>query len=287
MLISSPIIGAHVSVAGGLHLAPERAHSIGANGIQIFTRNQRTWRAKPISNDELKAFQAAIKDYPLQSITSHASYLLNLANPHAEPWERSIVALAQEYERCQILNIPLLVIHPGAHLDSGLEAGIKRIAAALDRVLGNVDEGPTLLLENVAGQGTTIGRTFDELASIIGAMDHGHRTGFCLDTAHAYAAGYDLSSESGFASTMEELARTLGGERLHMLHINDSKVPLNSRKDRHAPLGHGHMGWSAFARLLQDPLTAQLPMILETPSGMEGWATEIAQLRQLTSNNTR
>lgn len=276
-------LGSHVSAAGGVDKAPQRGADIGCECIQVFTRNQRTWKAKPVGEDEAAAFREQRRALGIAPVMSHASYLINLAAPDERTYERSCKALGEELERCHALGIELLNFHPGAHRDSGPDAGVRRIADALNGLCRDHPEavaGVTLVLENVAGQGTTVGRTFEELAQIIERLDRPERFGVCLDTAHAFAAGYALHTGRGWDDMWGQFQSCLGMERLRACHVNDSKVALDARKDRHELIGRGEIGPAAFRRLVTDRRTRDVPMFLETPAGPAGWAKELAWLHQ-------
>jgi deoxyribonuclease-4 len=274
-------LGAHISTAGGIAQAPARAADIGCDGMQVFTRNQRSWQVKPLSEQEIADYRAAVARYNLGTVMSHGSYLANPASPDEEKWQRSIQAMSAELERCHLLGIPLYNFHPGAHLDSGLDAGIARCAEAINILCEQHPEADdvTLVLENVAGQGTTIGARFEQLARIIEQVETPERCAVCLDTAHAFAAGYALHTKAGWEAMWEEFDNTLGLKRLAAFHLNDSAVPFGSHRDRHALIGRGHIGPEAFIRIVTDPRTREIPMFLETPAGPDGWALELAWLR--------
>lgn len=276
-----PNLGAHVSTAGGVAKALGRAREIGCGCIQVFTRNQRTWNAKPITNEEAEAFRAARPDSGVGAVMSHGSYLVNPGSPDDEKRARSFAAMEAELERCHRLGIGLYNFHPGAHMEKGTAAGIRQIAATLNALAArHPDQDDVLLvLENVAGQGTTVGRTFEELADILGLLDAPGRFGICIDTAHAFAGGYDLADEDGWNRTWDAFERILGMERLAAIHLNDSKAPFDSRKDRHALVGRGEIGPRMFEWILGDPRTRDIPMFLETPGGPEGWREELKWLR--------
>lgn len=274
-------LGCHVSAAGGVDKAVGRGADIGCECIQIFTRNQRSWKSKPLGDDEIAAFRQQRDETGIGPVMSHASYLINLAAPDDEIFQRSRQALGEELARCHALGIELLNFHPGAHKDSGTEAGIARIASALNALCRDFPQtrSVTIVLENVAGQGTTVGRTFEELGAILDLLDEPERFGVCLDTAHAFAAGYALHTESGWDAMWQRFDAALGLERLSAFHANDSKVGLDARKDRHELIGRGEIGPGAFKRLVTDTRTREMPMFLETPAGPAGWAQELAWLR--------
>ncbi len=282
-------LGAHVSTAGGPPLAPARGRDIGCDCIQIFTRNQRTWKAKPVTTEEADAFRAARTKAGIGAVMSHASYLINLAAKDPDKREKSLRALGEELERCHLLGIELLNFHPGAHMERGLEAGIGAIADALNTLcrLHPEKTGVTLVLENVAGQGSTVGADFGELAAILERVERPERFGVCVDTAHAFAAGYALHTEAGWDEMWRHFDETVGLSRLVGLHLNDSKVPHASRKDRHALIGRGEIGPAAFRRIVTDPRTRDIPMFLETPAGPDGWRLELEWLRAAAAGEDR
>ncbi len=272
-------VGAHVSISGGMHRSLERGYTIGAHCIQIFTRNQMTWKVKMLQDMEVKKFKAERKKYDLTTVMSHDSYLINLASPDPVKRKKSIEAFEEELVRCTLLGIDMLNFHPGAHMGEGVEKGIRVLTKALNGICERHPYSDVkLVLETVAGQGSTIGRSFEELADIISRLDQPERFGVCVDTAHIFAAGYDIGSADGWAKTWESFGRTLGMSRLAAFHVNDSKVPLGSNVDRHALIGRGEIGPDAFQRLVRDPRTKCIPMFLETPAGMDGYAKEIAWL---------
>ncbi len=263
-------LGAHVSVAGGTHNAFERGRDIGCDALQIFVKNASRWRGRVLADDEVASFreQHADTGWP---VVAHASYLINLASPDDELSEKSLTALSDELERCDRLGVPGLVLHPGAHVGEGVEAGVERVARALDRVFALRPElEARVLLENTAGQGSTLGADFEELGAILARVDDPERLGICFDSCHAFAAGYDLRDEEGYGATMEALDRAVGLARLRAVHLNDAVHPLGSRKDRHASILEGEIGRDFFAVITQDARFASLPMILETPLGDDG-----------------
>lgn len=259
-------LGAHMSVAGGLSLAFERARSIGINTMQIFTKNQNRWEQKPTPPEEIERWFRAQAETGIGPVVSHAAYLLNLGTPDDALWDKSVNALIDELTRAEQLGILGVVLHPGAHMDSGEEAGIARIVAGLNRAHAATAGYKTLtLLETTAGQGTVLGYTFDQLRMMAEGVHEPERIGFCLDTCHIFVAGYDIRTPETYAATMGEFDRLLGLKRLKCIHFNDAKKPLGSRVDRHDHIGTGELGLSAFGFFLNDPRFAQVPMILETP----------------------
>ena len=282
------LFGAHVPTAGGLHRAPAHGDEIGASAIQIFTRNQMQWDAKPVSEDEARAFGEALAASRVQSVLAHASYLLNLAAPDDAARERSVGALVADAERCAALRISLLVFHPGAHMDAGEEIGLTRIARSLDRLLEATRKlSVRPCIEVTAGQGSSLGHRFEHVAEILARVKWPERLGVCLDTCHLFAAGYDIKSPKGYERTMADLQRLVGLERVAAVHVNDAKKPLGSHVDRHAALGQGEIGLPAFRRLLGDPHLAHLPMVAETPGPIERWRDEVTLMRKLGGDTSR
>ncbi len=278
----SVLLGAHVSIAGGLPTAAEEGRAIGADVVQIFTRNQVQWRARPVAPDEAEAFKAAIARSGVEMVVTHGSYLVNLASPKADILARSRQAFVAEMERCHALGVPYLVFHPGAHMGAGEEAGLATIAASLDHVFERADGlSVTPLLEVTAGQGSYVGHRFEHLAAILDRSARSDRLGICLDTCHLLAAGYDIASDEGYETTLADLSRLVGLERLKAVHLNDAKKGLGSRLDRHEAIGEGFLGIETFSRIVNDWRFEGLPLILETPGGVDEWKREIALLRGL------
>ncbi|MDZ7640661.1 MAG: deoxyribonuclease IV [Desulfurivibrio sp.] len=264
-----PLLGAHMSIAGGLYHAFEHIRKVDGQALQIFTRNQRQWRVPPVHEKEAADFLEAWRQAAEMPVAAHDSYLINLAGYKPETEERSRQALTAELERCQALRIPWLVMHPGSHLGRGAKEGIERLTRNLDQVLEAAGEENrvTILLENTAGQGTNLGRDFTELAEIVAGCRYPQRLGFCFDTCHAFAAGYDLRTPAAYERTFKEFDDQLGLNRLHFFHLNDAAKDLGSRVDRHAHIGQGKIGLEGFRLLLNDPRFADHPMVLETDKG--------------------
>lgn len=282
------LLGAHVPTAGGLALAPPRGRAIAAEAIQVFTRNQVQWKARPVAEEEAEGFRAAVRASGLKAVLAHGSYLVNLASPDAAALERSRGAFLQEMERCHALGIPYLVFHPGAHLGAGEEAGLATVARSLDLVL---ERGEALavmpLLEVTAGQGSAVGYRFEHLALIFERVRHPERLGVCLDTCHLLAAGYDIASARGCQQTLRALEAVIGIGKVKAFHLNDAKQGLGSRLDRHAPIGRGFIGRAGFRRLLADPRFRGLPAVLETPGPLAAWKRELRLLRGLVKRRGR
>ncbi len=261
-------LGAHMSIAGGLHKAVERAVAAGCGTLQIFTRSSNQWKGKPVSEAEAEQFRRTFSASGLHEVVSHDSYLINLAAPPGETRDKSLVAFADEMATCARLGIGKIVMHPGSHTSDTPEAGLKRVIEAFDHLFAAVPPYAGLvLLETTAGQGTNLGRHFEELRTIIDGSRFPDRFGVCFDTCHTFAAGYDTSTPHGYAAVMAEFDRVLGLERLQCFHLNDSKKGLGSRVDRHDHIGQGMLGLEPFRCILNDPRFATVPKILETPKG--------------------
>jgi Endonuclease IV (EC 3.1.21.-) len=262
--------GAHMSIAGGVSKAFERGEYVACETIQIFSKNERQWQAKPYSAKEIAAFKAEQQRTNIAPVIVHASYLINLATPADELWEKSIAAFADELERCAVLGIPAIVIHPGAHTGSGAIAGLQRIVAALDRLFAaGTGADVTVLLETTAGQGTSLGGRFEHLAYVLEHVTCSQRLGICVDTCHLLAAGYDLRTAADYEATFTEFERQIGLHCIQAFHLNDSQHPLGSHIDRHTHIGQGCIGLPAFQLLVNDTRFCQLPMIIETPKGKD------------------
>ncbi|HRX04504.1 MAG TPA: deoxyribonuclease IV [Anaerolineae bacterium] len=262
----SPLLGSHVSAAGGVSKAFGRGQSIGCQTIQIFTRNQNRWDSKPLDPSEIEKWHAAAAETGIAPSVSHASYLINLGSPDDALWEKSINALVDELQRAEALGLLGVVLHPGAHMQQGEEVGIARVAAGLDRAHAATGGFKTLtLLEITAGQGTTLGYKFEHLGAMRAQASDPERLAVCFDTCHAFAAGYDFREPAGYAAMMDEFDRAIGLDLLTCFHFNDSKGALGSHKDRHEHIGQGAIGVSGFAHILNDARFANVPMILETP----------------------
>jgi deoxyribonuclease-4 len=261
--------------------APANARKLRASAIQIFTRNQRQWTARPIPAATAAAFRDQMASSGVAFAMSHASYLLNLAG-HGQVLKRSREALLDEWDRAERLGLRGVCFHPGAHLGAGEERGLDRVAESLNAVEARrPGHQSRLLIENTAGQGTCLGRRFEELAAILAGLRHPERFGLCIDTCHLFAAGYDLRGRTGYCECFEDLERRVGLERLAAFHLNDSKGDLGSRVDRHAGIGQGKLGRDPFRWLLEDARFRDLPKILETPGGDEGYRRELQMLRRM------
>jgi len=255
-----------MSVSGGLSTAFDRAQSIGINTMQVFTKNQTRWEQKPAAAEEIERWFTRQQETGIGPVVSHAAYLLNLGTPDDALWAKSINALADELTRAEQVGILGVVLHPGAHMNTGEEAGIARIIAGLDRAHALTAGYKTLtLIETTAGQGSALGYRFEQLQAMLTGVKEPERIGFCLDTCHVFAAGYDLRTPDTYAATLAEFDRLVGLDRLRCFHFNDSKKGLGARVDRHDHIGTGLLGLAPFGFILNDPRFAATPMILETP----------------------
>lgn len=273
-------VGAHVSAAGGLANAAIRAAEIEATAFALFTKNQRQWRAAPLTTQVIDEFKAACEKYHFSpgQILPHDSFLINLGHPVQEALDKSRAAFLDEVQRCEQLGLTLLNFHPGSHLSQiDEDACLARIAESINIVLAQT-QGVTPVIENTAGQGSNLGFRFEHLAAIIDAVEDKSRIGVCIDTCHAFAAGYDLRSAEACAKTFAEFERVVGFEYLRGMHLNDAKSTFGSRVDRHHSLGEGNIGHDAFRFIMQDPRFDNIPLVLETINP-DIWAEEIAWLK--------
>lgn len=287
MVISgNKYIGAHVSASGGVENAPINAHQIGAAAFAMFTKNQRQWVAKPLESKSISAFRENCEKYgykPFQ-ILPHDSYLINLGHPEKGPLEKSRAAFLDEMTRCEQLGLDRLNFHPGSHLNlTSEESCLRTIAESVNIALGKTS-GVTAVIENTAGQGTNLGYLFEQIRYIIDHIEDRERAGVCIDTAHAYSAGYDIRTAEGFELTFAEFDRIIGFSFLKGMHINDSKKEMGSRVDRHELIGKGSLGEDVFIRIMNDGRFDNIPIILETPDETK-WEDEIAFLYGSINNN--
>jgi deoxyribonuclease-4 len=261
-----PFLGAHMSIAGGLPLAVDRAVAHGCDALQIFSKSSSQWRARPLGRPEIRDFRARVERAGLAAVVAHASYLINLGTASPALRGQSVEAFGIEIDRAEALGLLGVVVHPGCYTTGTEDEGLRLVAEAIGETLRPRRRGRALvLLEHTAGQGTSLGWRFEHLARIIEHLDGHPRLGVCLDTCHLFAAGYDLASEGGYKRTFDRFRRTVGFDRLRVLHVNDSKKPLGSRRDRHEHIGRGQLGLDAFRRLVNDRRFRRLPMLLETP----------------------
>jgi deoxyribonuclease-4 len=276
--------GAHLSVAGGLHLAFDAAVAAGCDCLQIFVKNQKQWTAKPLTDEAIRAYRAAQKRSGIRPVVAHASYLINLASPRQAQWDKSVAAMVDEIERCAALGVVGLVMHPGAHMGEGVDAGIARIVAGLDEIHRRTAGAKTrILLETTAGQGTSIGCDIEHLGRIINDVSEPARLGVCLDTCHLFAAGYDLRKPDEYERTLSLLRKHVTLRRIVCVHMNDSKGACGSRLDRHEHIGKGKMGLVGFRHVVNDHRLAHAAKILETPKGKDGRGVDLdkVNLRKL------
>lgn len=273
-----------MSAAGGLENVFQEGLRVGCECLQLFVKNQRQWNAKPLLPEQVDRFRAAAMEFDLRPIVAHASYLLNLASPDEKGRRKSVVALLDEYDRCEALGVPYLVVHPGAALQGSVDDALARVARSLNEIHDLRPSAVTrVLLETTAGQGSNVGHRFEHFREILAEMAHPDRTGICLDTCHLFAGGYDFRNLEGYMRMMELLDDMIGLNHVKCIHLNDSKRELGSRIDRHEHIGKGRIGKDGFANVVNDPRLVSLPMILETPKGVDGRGTNMdrVNLRRL------
>jgi deoxyribonuclease-4 len=278
------MFGSHLSIAGGLENAIIRARELEMDCVQVFTKNQRQWRVPPLSQDQIERWEQEREAGRPGPVVSHDSYLINLASPKAEVRDKSIALFREELTRCEQLEIPYLVTHPGSHMKEGEQPGLERVAEALNDLHRELPGLSVLTcLEITAGQGTQLGYSFEHLARLVELAEEPERLGVCLDTAHMLAAGYDLTTEKGTYAALRECDRLLGLERVFAIHMNDSKVPQGKRVDRHAHIGHGYVSTEAFRVLVNHQRLRKVPKILETPkeTATDGRPWDVVNLEAL------
>lgn len=281
-----PLLGSHLSISGGYHKAVEAAAALGMQTVQIFTKNNNQWVGKPLTTDDIRLFREAIERTGIQQPVAHDSYLINLASPKDDLWNKSQEAFTIELQRAEALGLIGVVMHPGSFVESSEESGLMRIVTALDAVHRATPKFKTLtLLETTAGQGTNLGAKFEHLAWIIEHVQHPDRIAICVDSCHIFAAGYAIGTHDEYTATMSEFDRLIGVDRIRCFHLNDSKKPFGSRVDRHEHIGEGCLGLEPFRNILNDPRFAAIPMYLETEKGerdgQELDAINLATLRSL------
>ena len=261
--------GAHMSIADGVGNALLRGEQVGCETIQIFTKNSNRWISKDFSTEEINKYFENQKKTGISPVVSHTAYLINLASsPQSEVYEKSMSAMKDEINRAEILKIPYLVLHPGAHLGDGEEVGIQRVADRLNKLFNETKNYKVMvLLETTAGQGSYLGCTFEQIAQMIDKIENKNRIGVCLDTCHIFAAGYDIRTPQTYNKTMKDFDDIIGLDQLKIIHLNDTKSPFGSNKDRHEHIGAGSIGTEGFANLVNDKRLKDVPMILETPKG--------------------
>jgi deoxyribonuclease-4 len=276
------LLGAHVSITGGFDKVVTRGENIGCDSIQIFTKSQRQWSAKKIDESQVKRFKEALSKSRIKAIVVHTAYLINLASPKEDILEKSKKAFVEEMDRAEILNIPYLIFHPGAHLDSGEKRGIESIAEGLNISLSARRGYKVMpLLETTAGQGTNLGYKFEQLVAIRDLLEEKGRVGVCLDTSHIFAAGYDIRTKNVYENTMDTFDEIVGLSLLKTLHINDSKTDLGKHVDRHEHIGKGKIGLEAFRLLVNDERLKSIPGCLETPGSEEDFKNNLQTLKNL------
>jgi len=260
------LLGAHMSIAGGVDLAPLRGKEVGCQTIQVFTKSSNQWRARPLPPEEIERYRVNLRSTGIAPAVAHDSYLINLASTDAELHRRSMAAFLEELERAEALGIQYLVTHPGAHMGAGEETGLRQVANSIRELLKRTKGYQVqVVIETAAGQGTSLGHSFEQIAALLDQIGLPERTGVCLDTCHIFAAGYDIRTPDGYADVIGAFDRIVGVPHLKVIHLNDSKKELGCRVDRHEHIGKGNIGLEAFRCLLADPRLKGIPMILETP----------------------
>lgn len=276
--MAAQLLGAHMPTTGGLGAAIRNGHAIGCTAVQVFTSSPQMWAAKPITDKMVADFQAAKQETGIEVVVSHDSYLINLCAPEPEKREKSINGLVNEVNRCAQYGIGFTVSHMGSHVGQGEEVGLKAVAESALKVLDQSPESVTILMETTAGQGSALNTKFEQLATLLELTKAPARLCVCLDTCHIFAAGYDLRTEETFEKTFAEFERLIGFDRLKAVHCNDSKKGLGSRVDRHAHIGEGEIGETAFRLLVNDPRFDTIPILLETPDAPEMHAVNLGRL---------
>jgi deoxyribonuclease-4 len=256
-----------MSIAGGIHHAFERGRQAGCRTLQIFLKSSNQWKAKPLSDEDQRLYAEAQQKSGIAPVLAHSSYLINLATPDSALHLKSLASFIQELERANFLGVPALILHPGAHRGAGETAGINAVATAINHALNCVPPPVSILVENTAGQGSSLGHSFPQLAAILDRIRDAGRVGFCIDTCHLFAAGYDIRTEPGYRKTLREFDRLIGIGKIRAFHLNDCLKPLGSHVDRHTHIGQGHIGLESFRCLVNDRRFAAVPKILETPKG--------------------
>ncbi len=286
-------LGAHTSTAGGAFKAFARANEAGCDSMLVFTKSNRQWKAKPITDQDIEKYKKAAQEYDhIHPVAVHASYLINMASPKPELWEKSYLALKDEVERAAKFDIPYLTFHPGSFVSSDEASGLERIALGLTRLLQETAVSApnvTICLETMAGQGTNLGSLFEQLATLFAQVGSDERLGVCFDTCHVFAAGYDIRTPAAYENSMTQFDQIVGLDKIKCFHLNDSKFELGLRKDRHAHIGDGHIGLDGFANFVNDPRWAAYPAHLETPktekddagNEIEMDAVNLSRLRKL------
>jgi deoxyribonuclease-4 len=270
-MVPKSILGAHLSIAKGLHTAIYEAEKLNCNALQIFTKNAATWKEKRVTPDEIDLFKLAMEETGIKQIASHTSYLINLAATDKKKHAMSCKALQDELLRSSSLGISYVVLHPGSHMGSGEQKGIDQISDSINEIFSGISDVNTrLLLETTAGQGSSIGHSFEQIASILERIENIDNSGVCLDACHIFAAGYDIRTEEVYNETIKIFDDIIGLKQLYLIHMNDSKNDLGSRVDRHEQIGKGFIGLKAFELIMNDNRFRNIPKIIETPKGKEG-----------------
>lgn len=276
------LLGAHVSISGTIDKAVDRAHELRCTTFQIFTRNPRGWKAKKLNDEEVEEFKKKMREYNYNIAVSHMPYLPNISSPIQQTFRKSVSSLIQELERSGELGLNYLVVHIGSHLGKGLDIGIKKAAEAVNTALSKVDNDVMILLENMAGQRNSVGSKFEDIKRILNLIEYPDRVGVCIDTCHAFAAGYDFRTREAIENTLRDFDEIIGLKLLKVVHINDSKGDLGSHLDRHEHIGMGKIGENGFRELFHNPYIRNLPLILETPVDSRGdFSTNLAKCREL------
>lgn len=277
------LFGAHESISGGVFTAIERGKHATCDTIQMFNKGNNQWKAKKLESEEIDKFFKAIEDTGVTASTSHTSYLINIASPDKKLNAVSCKSLKEEMERCNLLRIPNLVMHPGSHVDTGEEEGIKRISSNLNKLFDELENNSVvLLLETTAGQGSHLGYNFEQIAQMIDGVEDKNHVGVCMDTCHIFAAGYPITDSKDYKATMNKFDDTVGLDKLRIIHMNDSMKEFGSKKDRHEHIGKGHIGLEGFRNIVNDKRLSKIPMILETHKE-EDLKDDIENLRVLRS----
>ncbi len=277
-----PYLGAHISISGGIYLAPQRARALGCNTMQIFSKNQRMWKSAPLNNKDIPLFKKNCETEKIKKVSVHTSYLINLGSPDKDKLKKSRDGFLIEIQRTKTLKIPFLIFHPGAHMGDGEDRCLKRIAKNLDWIIEQEQpENLKILLETTAGQGTNVGYRFEHLRDIMAYVKYPGKIGICYDTAHTFAAGYDIRDKDTYKKTFKLFNSVIGIENLFVFHLNDSKKKLGTRVDRHEHIGKGLIGMEGFRLLLNDKRFKIFPMILETPGGEEHYPENLKILKNL------
>jgi len=264
--IKTPLLGAHISIARGFDKAVEHAQEMGCTAMQFFSKSNRQWHAKPLQENEIELFKASLASSTIRSTIIHASYLINIGSPDKQASYKAALALKEEIVRAQQLGVDHLVLHPGSHKATNADESLKQIAHIINGIFNEIGDITTkLLIETMAGQGSSVGRSFEQLAYLHSMIDHKERVGICLDTCHIFAAGYDISTQEGYERTKQAFKELLGLDTLCAIHINDSKTALGSNVDRHEHIGKGAIGIKAFECIMNDQELAHIPKIVETP----------------------